>query len=496
VKGSTFKRCGCTDSSGKPLGDACPRLKTKNHGTWYYAADLPPHPGQRRRYKRKGGFATRRDAQAAVAELLDLVQKRTYLDVGNQTTAEYLEQWLAGKGKLRSSTRRSYAAHVNLYLVPGVGHLRLLDLGVEHIEQLYAAMRELGRTPPCRSSSPMLARLVAARSDAERARPLSAASIRRVHATLMSALNTAAKRRLIPFNPASYVELESGRRPKAVVWTPERVAAWKATGKRPKVAVWTAEQTGGFLDHAADDRLYALYHLIAFRGLRRGEAVGLSWTDVDLDQGLVTVSWQIVQLGYATKGGEPKADSARTIALDTETIAVLRAHRARQAVERLAWGPAWIDTGRIFTREDGSELHPEYVTRHFERLCKQAGLPPIRLHDLRHGAATLALAGGADLKTVSEMLGHSTIVITADTYTSVLPEVARQAAESAAAIVPRNRRPNTDPYVNGSAPISHPSGADEGSEGSAWGTNVQVRRVGRVGLEPTTRGLKVRCSAN
>jgi integrase len=332
----------------------------------------------------------------------------------------------------------------------------------------------------------MLARLLVARAAEERTRPLSAASIKRVHATLMSALNTAAKRRLIYFNPAAHVELESGRRPKAVVWTPERVAAWLATGVRPKVAVWTPEQTGAFLDHAADDRLSALYHLIAFRGLRRGEAVGLSWTDADLDQGLLTVSWQIVQLGSATEGSEPKADSARTIALDAETISVLRGHRARQVAERLAWGPAWTDSGRMFTRENGAELHPEYVTRHFERLYQQAGLPPIRLHDLRHGAATLALAGGADMKTVSEMLGHSTIVLTADTYTSVLPEVARRAAESAAAIVPRNHRPNADP----AAPISHPSPEAEGPDTDTSSANLQVTRVRRQGLEPRTRGLR------
>jgi len=278
--------------------------------------------------------------------------------------------------------------------------------------------------------------------------------------------------------------------PGAVVWTPERVAAWQATGKRPKVAVWTPEQTGEFLDHAADDRLYALYHLIAFRGLRRGEAVGLSWTDLDLDHGLLSVSWQIVQLSYATEGGEPKADSARAIALDTETIAVLRAHRPRRLPSASPGVRLGSTAGASSPARTGSELDPEYVTRHFERLSRQAGLPPIRLHDLRHGAATLALAGGADLKTVSEMLGHSTIVITADTYTSVLPKVARQAAESAAAVVPRSRRPNTDPSANASAPISHPSGGGAGHEDSSSDTNVQVRRVRRLGLEPRTRGLK------
>jgi hypothetical protein len=146
VKGSTFKRCGCADASGKPLGDACPRLKSRTHGSWYYAVDLPMRPGERRRYRRKGGFATRREAEAALTDVLDRVQKRTHLDAGSQTTANYLEQWLAGKAKLRSSTRRSYAAHVALYLVPGLGHLRLVDLSVEDVEQLYAAMRQLGRS--------------------------------------------------------------------------------------------------------------------------------------------------------------------------------------------------------------------------------------------------------------------------------------------------------------------------------------------------------------
>ena len=100
-------------------------------------------------------------------------------------------------------------------------------------------------------------------------------------------------------------------------------------------------------------------------------------------------------------------------------------------------GEAWTDTGLVFTAGDGRPLVPDHVSRLFARLIKEADLPPIRLHDLRHGAATLALAGGANLKVVSEMLGHSTIAITADTYTSVLSEVAREAAEAAVRLVPR-----------------------------------------------------------
>ena len=239
------------------------------------------------------------------------------------------------------------------------------------------------------------------------------------------------------------------------------------------MAVWNAEQTGAFLDHAAADRLYALYHRVAFRGLRRGEAVGLPWVDVDLDGALLTVSQQIVQVGWATEEEAPKTSSGvRSVALDAETVAVLRAQRILQSAERLRCGPAWTDTGLVFTREDGRAVHPDFVTRHFERLVRAADLPPIRLHDLRHGAATLALAGGANLKVVSEMLGHSSITITADTYTSVLPQIARAAAEATIALVPRAMR--TDDI--GAAPISHPSGPRNDSGLSPTRKRAQVRR--------------------
>jgi hypothetical protein len=173
---------------------------------------------------------------------------------------------------------------------------------------------------------------------------------------------------------------------------------------------------------------------------------------VDLEHNALTVSTQILQLGSRVEAGKPKSESGeRTIALDTATVEVLRLHRARQHAEQQAWGEAWTDNGMVFTAEDGSPLIPDQVSRLFARLIKEADLPPIRLHDLRHGAATLALAGGVNLKVVSEMLGHSTIAITADTDTSVLPEVAREAAEAAARIVPR-----TTP-AGSSVPISSPS---------------------------------------
>jgi len=225
------------------------------------------------------------------------------------------------------------------------------------------------------------------------------------------------------------------------VWTEERILHWKRTGEKPSpVMVWTPEHTGLFLDHVTEDRLYALFHLIAFRGLRRGEACGQRWTDTRLDAGLITVAKQLVVNGWEVYEDDPKTDAgARSIALDSDTVQVLKRHRAQQDKDREKWGSAWVETGRVFTRENGEPLHPANVTRRFIELYEEIGLPPIRLHDLRHGAATLAHAAGADLKDIQEMLGHSSITITADTYTSLLPEADLAIAEAAARLVPRAR---------------------------------------------------------
>ncbi len=242
-------------------------------------------------------------------------------------------------------------------------------------------------------------------------RIVGAATRQRVRSALRAALNAAIAQQLITFNPAAHVELEAGKRPKALVWTEERILHWKRTGEKPSpVMVWTPEHTGLFLDHVAEDRLYALFHLVAFRGLRRGEACGQKWTDTHLDAGLITVAKQLVVDGWEVYEDDPKTEAgARTIALDSDTVQALRRHRAQQDKDREEWSTAWVETGRVFTQENGELLHPANVTRRLVELHEEIGLPPVRLHDLRHGAATLAHAAGADLKDIQEMLGHSSI---------------------------------------------------------------------------------------
>jgi hypothetical protein len=235
---------------------------------------LPPDATGRRRQATKGGFASEREARQALNQALAAVTQSGYVEPTRLTSGEYLDQWIAGKAGLRSNTRRSYQGHINLYLKPGLGHIRLTELRDAQIERLYAVLPLVGRPLPDDDVPDELTRILAVRTANGPVRPMGATSIRRVHATLMSALNSAVKRRLLPANPAAHVELPSARRVRAVVWTAERIAVWQRTGVRPVVAVWTPQQTGMFLDAAAEHRLYALFHLVAYRGLRRGEAVG------------------------------------------------------------------------------------------------------------------------------------------------------------------------------------------------------------------------------
>jgi len=436
MAGTTFKRCSCRNpDTGKPYGQQCPRLRQARHGRWYYQLRVG-----RGRLHRKGGFATQAAAQTALEEL------RRALDtsdgdepISDLTVEDWLTFWLAEKRKrdgasaagkkVRSSTARSYQAHIDTYLTPHLGTIPLHKLRARHIAAMFDAVA----------------------ANADRGRDVGPASQQRIFGTLRSALNAAVKRGKLVTNPCAHVDLNSAPRPKALVWTDRRIEAWQATGRRPSpVMVWTPAQTGAFLDGAATDRLYPLYHLIAFRGLRRGEAAGLHWPEVDLDNGLLAITTQVVQLGWATEEGAPKSHAGeRLIPLDDGTVAVLRDWRDRQAAELKLLGYLPVPTGYVFTREDGTPIHPDYITRRFEYLVRQAGVPPVRLHDLRHGAASLTYRATKDLKAVQNLLGHSQISITADTYTSLFEDTEREAAEAAAALVPRAARtgvPNVFPH--------------------------------------------------
>lgn len=154
----------------------------------------------------------------------------------------------------------------------------------------------------------------------------------------------------------------------------------------------------------------------------------------------MTVAQQIVQMGWDTEITKPKSDAGdRLVPLDAMSVTALKARRRAQNKDRLAAGEDWIDTGLVFTGPDGSPLHPAWVTSQFAILVAEADLPPVRLHDLRHGAATLALASGTDIKVVQEQLGHSSSAITRDTYTSVFDELKHASIDAVAATIAKAR---------------------------------------------------------
>ncbi|MET9260814.1 site-specific integrase [Amycolatopsis sp. NPDC004079] len=365
---------------------------------------MPPRPDGRRRQVRRGGFSSQRAARQARACLCDPGGRE--LSAAVLTVGQWLRLWLDSRVGPGASTLRSYRQHVRGYLIPYLGDRLLGELSNAQVQAMFTAI---------------------IRTHGAAGRPVTAGTLQRIQATLRAALNAAVRRGLIERNPARFVELPRHRRPHAVVWTPPRVALWRATGDRPRVAVWTAAQTAAFLREIRGHRLYPLFHLLALVGLRRGEVIGLRWSDVDLEGGYLTVSHQIRQVGATVEVGKPKSDTSnRVIALDHGTVALLRRHRAGQDCD-----PA----GYLFLNGDGNPIRPDALTSLFRLLNTRSGLPPVRLHDLRHGAASLSLAAGADLKTVQHLLGHSSIVLTADTYVSVLPTLARDSAEATARLV-------------------------------------------------------------
>jgi len=330
--GSTYRRCSCRDpETKKDMGNACPKLKHRSHGGWFYRIELPPDADGTRRPRRRGGFASETDAQAqldqarALLSIPDADDRKALTQVGDviefairhkeplpdyeevrlrvhrgrsaleqPTVAQWLGEWLPGRKALAKNTYRSYESHIRLYLTPLVGEIRVDKLRVGHIADMFDAIDEYnGRIAEFRTSKdPALREAVKYR------RPVGPTSMHRIRATLRKALNDAIPQGLLTFNPACHVELPPAKAPKPLVWTRARVEWWRETGKVPSaVMVWTPEQTGRFLDHAQRDRLYPLFHLITFRGLRRGEACGAHWSDLDEEACELAIRWQLLQLG-------------------------------------------------------------------------------------------------------------------------------------------------------------------------------------------------------
>jgi integrase len=371
----------------------------KRGSTWtWYIEDVPdPHTGRPRQVS-KGGFRTRKEARDALLEAQAALRSGTFVEPSKRTVGSYLlEECLPDNQppRLRPSSYANYTIYTRTHVVPRLGDIELQRLTPSNLSAFYRAL------------------LTNARRDGQGLAPK---TVRNIHAMLHRALRDAVRLGYLVRNVADAV-------------TPPR-------GPSPEMQVWTPEELRTFLTHARQDRLYALWLLVATTGMRRAELAGLRWVDVELDEGRASPRRPRVVVNYAVEVSEPKtAKGRRSVALDALTVAALREHKERQAEDQAEVGPGWQDSGLVFTRPDGAPIHPDLISDWFERLAREAGLPKIRLHDVRHSYASAALAAGIPAKIVSERLGHATIQITLDTYSHVLPGLDAQAAETVARLI-------------------------------------------------------------
>jgi integrase len=363
----------------------------KRNGSYGFRIDLGPDPatGKRRQMSRQG-FRTKREAESALSEKLGEISSGQTVSPTTESIGAYLDEWLKGEAsRLKVSTLESYRIVVQR-VSQRIGNVKLQALTPLDLERFYRELAETG---------------------GRQGGPLAAKTIRNTHTVLRKAFADAERLGLILRNPAA--------------------TARPPTVHQKEQKTWTSEQLRGFLDAVAGDRLLALYVLLATTGMRRGEALGVRWSDLDLDAGEVHIVQTLASVRHQLVFTTPKTKrSRRQVYLDDQTVRLLRAHRAKQRQERLVAGPAWDgEHDLVFTDEIGQPLDPEWVSRDFRRKVRNTTLDDIRLHDLRHTYATIALKAGVHPKVVSERLGHATVGITLDLYSHVTPAIGRDAAD-------------------------------------------------------------------
>lgn len=335
-----------------------------------------------------------------------LTEARRALDVGSSviaderlTVAAYLVLWLERMRppRVRPSTHRRYTQQL-AHVIRTYGSIRLTRLSAAQVTSLYAQLQ---------------------RSKADRGAGLSATTAHHIHTVLRKALADAVRLDLVTANVTDRVDAPKLRR------TP--------------IQPFNAQEAQQLLEAAHGDRLEALYVLALTTGMRLGELLALTWRHVDLEAGTLQVVASLQRVERGWRSGAPKTQrSRRQIALTVTAQEALRAHRMRQLAERVATADQWRQRDLVFCNRVGDYLDAQSFSRTtYQNLLRRAGLPHKRFHDLRHTAATLLLKAGVHPKVVSEMLGHSTIAITMDTYSFVMPDMQREAAGAMEAMLRR-----------------------------------------------------------
>jgi len=373
----------------------------KRGNSWAFVVELPTDPMTgKRRQKWHSGYRTRKEAERARVEKLAEIQTGAYIATSKETLASYIPEWLqAIATTIRPATLHSYERNLRLHVLPRVGALPLVKIDAGVLNGLYSHLLTSGRRDGRGGLSPR--------------------TVRYIHTILHRALKDAVRWGRLLRNPADAAD-------------PPRAGA----SASPEIVTWEAADLRRFLEAAEGDRLYAAFLLIATTGMRRGEALGVRWGDIDFEDGRAAIRQTVVAVNHQVQLGTPKtAKSRRSVALDKGTVAALRAHRQRQLEERMLMGPGFADHDLVFCKVTGEPLHPERFSREFDRRVERWGLSPLTIHGLRHTWATLALKAGIHPKLVQERLGHANVGITLDIYSHATPAMESEAAETVAGVV-------------------------------------------------------------
>lgn len=379
------------------------RREGKTGTTYYVVANVGIGANVKPKQKWHSGFQSLKEAKSAQTEINSRVEKGTYVEPAKISLRDWIDEWLeAVRPRLRPSTFQSYESNLRRHVLSDelLAGMRLQQITPGMLNKLY---RGLGED-----------RVVGG----EEREALSPTTVRYVHIILRGAFKEAEAQDRIARNPTDRA-------------TPPKPSA--SVGHEMKF--WTAQELSAFLEHLKDDRLFAAWRLLAHTGMRRGELLGLRWSSLDLDGDSPTVQIKQTLIG-ALEASTPKTSSSvRSISLDPATAKALRSWRVQQAQEKLSLGPGYDDQGLVVCREDGTPSWPRTFSRSFESHAKAAGLPKIRLHDLRHTHVSLLIQAGVSMKVIQERLGHSSIVVTMDTYGHLAPQMAADAADQFAALV-------------------------------------------------------------
>lgn len=391
------------------------RGSTRKRGkTWTAYWDTTDETGKRTQ-RTKGGFRTRKDAQRHLTEVLPKVVDGTYIEPSATPLARFLvDEWLPGiRSTVRPRTHGNYAQMVRAYIErSSIGAVPLRNLTGAHFNALYADMESRG---------------------------LSVGTRRFLHAILHRALRDAIRWDKLARNPVK--------------------AADPPAEPHSRVKSWSARELRQFLAHVEHDRLFALWRLAATTGMRRGELAGITHQCLDLDAARLLVEQQIVVTKDGLQYGPPKTRRGhRTIALDAETVAVLRSHVDTQRVERELAGDAYEDHDLVFCDELGRPLSPDSIGRRFVAQRKAAGISTGSVHVLRHTAATLALTNGIPLHVVAGRLGDDPRTLLG-TYAHLLPHSDEEAANVVAEVLTPVRGVTLDQSAE-PIPVDNPLTAD------------------------------------